>query len=84
MWGKLYEISSISYQIRVVKEPDLNSLLLVKPDASIHADRFQQQNSGKAVYFGAFINNYAIGYVLLSLDNKKMLCHIQTKKNVQI
>ncbi len=71
MWRKLYEISSISYQIRVVEEPDLNSLLLVKPDASVHADRFQQQNSGKAVYFGAFINNCAIGYVLLSLDNKK-------------
>ncbi len=71
MRGKLYEISSISYQIRVVEETDLNSLLLVKPDASIHTDRFQQQNSGKAVYFGAFINNYAIGYVLLSLDNKE-------------
>ena len=71
MWGKLYEISSISYQIRVVEETDLNSLLLVKPDAFIHADRFQQQNRGKAVYFGAFINNCAIGYVLLSLDNKK-------------
>ena len=71
MQEKLYEISSISYQIRILEERDLDSLLLVKNDAYIHADRFQQQNSGKAVYFGAFINNYAIGYVLLLLDNKE-------------
>ena len=71
MREKIYELSSIWYQIRIVEERDLDSLLLVKCDASIHADRFQQQNSGKAIYFGAFINNYAIGYVLLSLDNKE-------------
>ena len=71
MQEKLYEISSLSYQIRIAEERDLDSLLLVKNNVSVHADRFQQQNNGKAVYFGAFINNYAIGYVLLSLDNKE-------------
>lgn len=81
MQENLYEINSISYQTRIVKECDLDSLLLVKSDASIHADRFQQQNNGKAVYFGAFINNCAIGYVLLSLDNKEdvMPCTNQEK-----
>ncbi len=68
---KIYEINSISYQIRIVKENDLDSLLLVKNEVSVHTDRFQQQNDGKAVYFGAFINNFAVGYVLLSLDNKE-------------
>ena len=68
---KSYEINSISYQIRIIKESDLNSLLLVKKDASIHIERFQQQKDGKVVYLGAFINNYVIGYVLLSLDNKE-------------
>ena len=33
MQEKLYEISSISYQIRIVEERDLDSLLLVKRDA---------------------------------------------------
>ena len=68
---KLYEIKSISYQIRVIDESDLRSLLLVKNDVSVHKERFQQQKNGEAVYLGAFINNYAIGYVLLSLDNKE-------------
>ena len=71
MYEKIYEINSISYQIRVIEESDLNSLLLVKGDASVHTDRFQQQKDGKAIYLGAFINNYAIGYVLLLLDNKE-------------
>ena len=71
MSEKSYEISSISYQIRRIKESDLDSLLLVKRDTSVHTDRFRQQKDGKAVYLGAFINNYAIGYVLLSLDNKE-------------
>ena len=66
-----YEIKSISYQIKIIKESDLDSLLLVKRDASVHTDRFRQQKDGKAVYLGAFINNYAVGYVLLSLDNKE-------------
>ena len=66
-----YEINSISYQIRIIEESNLDSLLLVKRDASVHTDRFQQQKDGKAVYLGAFINNYAVGYVLLSLDNKE-------------
>ena len=66
-----YEINSIPYQIRIIEESDLDSLLLVKRDASVHTDRFQQQKDGKAVYLGAFINNYAVGYVLLSLDNKE-------------
>ena len=68
---KSYEINSVSYQIRIIKESDLDSLLLVKRDSSVHTDRFQQQKDGKAVYLGAFINNYAVGYVLLSLDNKE-------------
>ncbi len=71
MYEKTYEIDSISYQIRTIKESDLDSLLLVKSDVSVHTDRFQQQKEGKAVYLGAFINNCAIGYVLLSLDNKE-------------
>lgn len=71
MHKKLYEINSIPYLIRIIEESDLDSLLLVKSDASVHTDRFQQQKNGKAVYLGAFINNYAIGYVLLSLDNKE-------------
>lgn len=71
MLEKSYEIQSISYQIRIVEERDLDSLLLVKGDASVHTERFRQQKSGKAVYFGAFIHNYAVGYVLLSLDNKE-------------
>ena len=71
MHEKLYEINSISYQIRIIEESDLDSLLSVKSDASVHTDRFQQQKDGKAVYLGAFINNYAIGYVLMSLDNKE-------------
>lgn len=68
---KIFEINSVSYQIRIVKEQDLDSLLLVKNDVSVHTDRLQQQNDGKAVYFGAFINNFAVGYVLLSLENKE-------------
>ena len=32
MQEKLYEINSISYQIRIVKGCDLDSLLLVKSD----------------------------------------------------
>ena len=68
---KSYEINSLLYQIRIIKESDLDSLLLVKRDASVHNARFQQQKDGKAVYLGAFINNYAIGYVLLSLENKE-------------
>ena len=71
MWESSYEIRSISCQIRVVDERDLDRLLAVKCDASVHAGRFQQQSRGDAVYFGAFINNCAIGYVLLSLDNKE-------------
>lgn len=71
MQEKLYEIKSISYQIRIIDESDLHSLLLVKNDVCVHSERFQQQKNGKAVYLGAFINNYAIGYVLLSLDNKE-------------
>lgn len=71
MREKIYEINSISYQIRLIKESDLDSLLLVKNDASVHTDRFRQQKDGKAVYLGAFINNYAVGYVLLLLDNKE-------------
>lgn len=71
MQEKSYGINSISYQIRTIEESDLDSLLLVKRDVSVHTDRFQQQKDGKAVYLGAFINNYAIGYVLLSLDNKE-------------
>ena len=70
-----YEIKSISYQIRIVEESDLYSLLLVKRDASVHVDRLQQQKSRKAVYLGAFINNCAIGYVLLSLENKEDVMH---------
>lgn len=71
MYEKSYEINSILYQIRMIEESDLDSLLLVKSDVSVHTDRFQQQKDGKAVYLGAFINNCAIGYVLLSLDNKE-------------
>ena len=71
MQEKHYEINSISYQIKIIEDSDLDSLLLVKSDVSVHTDRFQQQKDGKAVYLGAFINNYAIGYVLLSLDNKE-------------
>ena len=70
-----YEIKSISYQIRIIEESDLDSLLLVKRDASVHIDRLQQQKDGKAVYFGAFINHCAIGYVLLSLENKEDVMH---------
>ena len=68
---KTYEINAVSYQIRLIKESDWDSLLLVKNDVSVHMDRFQQQDGGKAVYFGAFINNLAVGYVLLSLENKE-------------
>lgn len=71
MYEKLYEISSVSYQIRIIRESDLDSLLLVKNDVSVHTDRFRQQRDGKAVYLGAFINHCAIGYVLLSLENKE-------------
>lgn len=71
MHEKIYEIHSISYQIRLIKESDLDSLLLVKNDVSVHTDRFRQQKNGKAVYFGAFMNNSAIGYVPLSLNNKE-------------
>lgn len=71
MYEKSNEINSILYQIRTIEESDLDSLLLVKSDVSVHTDRLQQQKDGKAVYLGAFINNYAIGYVLLSLDNKE-------------
>jgi len=71
MYIKSYDINCVSYQIRIIKESDLDSLLLVKHDISVHTDRFQQQKDGKAVYLGAFINNYAIGYVLLVLDNKE-------------
>lgn len=69
MYEESFEIRSISYQIRRIEESDLDSLLLVKSEASIHTDRFKQQKNGEAVYIGAFINNYAVGYVLsLSLS----------------
>ncbi len=66
-----YEIKRLSYQIRRIEENDLESLLLVKNDASVHIDRLQQQRNNKVIYIGAFINNCAVGYVLLSLDNKQ-------------
>lgn len=71
MYEKIYEIKSIPCQIRIIKESDLDCLLLVKGDVSVHTDRIRQQKEGKAVYLGAFINHFAIGYVLLSLDNKE-------------
>lgn len=71
MYEKLYEINAVSYQIRIIKESDLERLLSVKNDVSVHRDRLCRQKEGKAVYLGAFINNCAIGYVLLSLDNKE-------------
>lgn len=71
MYEALYEIKSLCCQIRVIEESDLNRLLLVKRDISVHRDRFRQQKNGEAVYLAAFINNCAIGYVLLSLKNKE-------------
>lgn len=71
MHEKRYEINAVSYRIRMVEESDLDSLLLVKNDVSVHRDRFRQQKEGKAVYLGAFINHCAVGYVLLSLHNKE-------------
>ncbi len=71
MHEESFEIKSISYQIRIIEECDLDSLMLVKSDASVHSDRFRQQKNGEAVYLGAFINHCAIGYVLLSLGNKE-------------
>lgn len=71
MQEKSYEINSIPYQIRIIEESDLDSLLSVKSDVSVHMDRFRQQKERKAVYLGAFINHCAVGYVLLSLDNKE-------------
>lgn len=84
MQEESFEIKPISYQIRIIEECDLDSLMLVKSDASVHTDRLKQQKKGEAVYLGAFINNYAIGYVLLSLEIEKTSCHIQTAKNVRI
>ncbi len=52
MHEKLYEIKSISYQIRMIDESDLYSLLLVKNDVSVHNERFQQQKNEEAVYLG--------------------------------
>lgn len=71
MQEESFEIKPISYQIRIIEECDLDSLMLVKSDASVHTDRLKQQKKGEAVYLGAFINNYAIGYVLLSLENRE-------------
>ena len=65
MQEESFEIKPISYQIRIIEECDLDSLMLVKSDASVHTDRLKQQKKGEAVYLGAFINNYAIGYVIL-------------------
>ena len=63
MHEKLYEIKSISYQIRVIDESDLHSLLLVKNDVSVHNERLQLQKNGKAVYLGAFINNLSLIHI---------------------
>lgn len=71
MLEKTYEIHSIRYQIRVLTERDLDSLRLAKEDVSVHMDRFRQQREGKAAYLGALIHDRAIGYVLLSLENKE-------------
>lgn len=84
MYEKICEISSISYQIRTVKESDLDSLLLVKNDVYVHTDRLRQQKNGKAVYLGAFINNCAVGMCYCHWIIKKTLCRIQIVKNVQI
>lgn len=71
MTARLNKIDCITYQIREIEENDLNNLLLVKNEVSVHKERFKQQRDGHAVYIGAFINNCAVGYVLLSLDNKE-------------
>lgn len=71
MQKKWHEIDRISYQIRTVEESDLESLCSVKGDAALHRDRLQQQKAGKAVYLGAFVHHCAVGFVLLSLDNKE-------------
>lgn len=71
MFERSYNLNHVSYQIRKMNKSDLNSLLSVKPDISLHIERFQQQKDGKSVYLGAFIEDHAIGYVLLLLDNKE-------------
>ncbi|MCM1179717.1 MAG: GNAT family N-acetyltransferase [Clostridium sp.] len=71
MTARSNKIDSITYQIREIEEGDLNGLLLVKGDVSVHTERLKQQEEGRAVYIGAFINQCAVGYVLLSLDNKE-------------
>lgn len=71
MLERFYEIPSLSCQIRTIRESDLDGLLLVKPDASVHRKRLQQQKEGRAVYLGAFLHRQAVGYVLLSLENKE-------------
>ena len=71
MTARLNKIDCITYQIREIEENDLNNLLLVKNEVSVHTERLKQQRDRHAVYIGAFINNCAVGYVLLSLDNKE-------------
>ena len=41
MQEESFEIKPISYQIRIIEECDLDSLMLVKSDASVHTDRLK-------------------------------------------
>lgn len=42
-----------------------------KNEIETHKERFELQKKGKACYLGAIINDCVIGFVLISMDNKK-------------
>ncbi|MBO5145414.1 MAG: GNAT family N-acetyltransferase [Lachnospiraceae bacterium] len=64
-------LKDIFCTIRVLKETDIEDLLKIKNEIEIHRERLELQKNGKACYLGAVINHCVIGFVLISLDNKK-------------
>lgn len=64
-------LKDIFCTIRVLGEKDIEDLLIIKNEVETHRERFELQKNGKACYLGAVINDCVIGFVLISLDNKK-------------
>ena len=64
-------IEKLTCTIRQLKPDDVQSLTSVKSSLLVHQSRFDLQFSGKACYLGAIVNNCIVGFVLLSLQDKK-------------
>lgn len=84
MQEESFEIKPISYQIRIIEECDLDSLMLVKSDASVHTDRLKQQKRERQFIWAHLSITMRLDMCYCHWKIKKTSCHIQTAKNVRI